>query len=36
MKMHIPVTAPAAGALASLLVTRGDHVSEDDLLATME
>jgi biotin carboxyl carrier protein len=36
MKMHIPVTAPAAGTLASLLVAKGDHVSEDDLLATIE
>jgi biotin carboxyl carrier protein len=35
MKMHIPVTAPAAGVVESLVVGEGDAVSEDDLVATL-
>jgi biotin carboxyl carrier protein len=36
MKMHIPVTAPAAGRVESIAVDVGDQVSEDDLVATLD
>lgn len=35
MKMHIPVTAPAAGRVEAVMVKEGDQVSEDDLVATL-
>jgi biotin carboxyl carrier protein len=36
MKMEIPVTAPAAGRVVSLLTAEGDAVDEDQLLAVLQ
>jgi acetyl-CoA carboxylase biotin carboxyl carrier protein len=36
MKMEIPVAAPAAGTLRSLLVKEGDAVGEGDAIAEMD
>jgi acetyl-CoA carboxylase biotin carboxyl carrier protein len=36
MKMEIPVLAPCAGRVASLLVGEGDDVSEGQQVATVE
>ena len=36
MKMEIPVAAPAAGTLRSLLVKEGDAVNEGDVVAEMD
>lgn len=35
MKMEIPVTAPAAGVLASIDIAEGDVVAENQVLATL-
>jgi len=34
--MEIPVESPASGKLKELLVSEGDQVSEDDLVAMIE
>ena len=36
MKMEIPVVAPRAGRLSSLLVKEGDAVNEGDAVAILE
>ena len=36
MKMEIPVEAPKAGKLASVLVAEGDSVKEGQVLARLE
>jgi len=36
MKMEIPVAAPSAGTVASVHVTEGSSVAEDDLLVVLE
>ena len=36
MKMEIPVAAPVAGTLRSLLVKEGDAVNEGDIVADMD
>ena len=36
MKMEIPVVAPRAGKLSSLLVKEGDAVNEGDAVAVLE
>lgn len=36
MKMEIPVTAPAAGRVVSVLAAEGEAVDEDQLLAVLQ
>lgn len=36
MKMEVPVTAPAAGRVASIAVAEGANVQEDDLLLVLD
>ena len=36
MKMEIPVTAPRAGRIASVLVKEGDAIAEGQTIATLE
>jgi biotin carboxyl carrier protein len=36
MKMEVPVTAPAAGRVASIAVEEGGSVQEDDLLLVLD
>ena len=36
MKMEIPVAAPAAGTLRSVLVKEGDAVNEGDVVAELD
>jgi acetyl-CoA carboxylase biotin carboxyl carrier protein len=36
MKMEIPVTAPCAGRVASLLVEEGEQVAEGQIVAMLE
>jgi biotin carboxyl carrier protein len=36
MKMEIPVTAPRAGRVASLLVEEGEQVAEGQIVAMLE
>jgi biotin carboxyl carrier protein len=36
MKMEVPVTAPAAGRVASIAVEEGANVQEDDLLLVLD
>ncbi|NJC12962.1 biotin carboxyl carrier protein [Micromonospora profundi] len=36
MKMEIPMVAPSAGTVASVHVTEGSQVAENDLLVVLE
>ncbi len=36
MKMEIPVEAPCSGCLAKILVSEGDSVEEDQVVAVIE
>jgi len=36
MKMEVPVTAPVAGRVRSIMVVEGSNVQEDDLLVVLE
>lgn len=36
MKMEIPVTAPARGKLTHILVSKGDTVAQDQVIALMQ
>jgi acetyl-CoA carboxylase biotin carboxyl carrier protein len=36
MKMEVPVTAPAAGRVRSIVVAEGASVEEDDLLLVLD
>ena len=35
MKMHIPVTAPEAGNVRDVMVSEGDQIGEDDVVAVI-
>jgi len=36
MKMEVPVNAPAAGRVRSILVAEGETVEEDDVLVVLD
>jgi acetyl-CoA carboxylase biotin carboxyl carrier protein len=36
MKMEVPVNAPAAGRVRSILIAEGDTVQEDDVLVVLD
>ena len=36
MKMEVPVNAPAAGRVRSIVIAEGDTVQEDDVLVVLD